>query len=331
MRGVKITVGPPFFNRVNGPLALGLVFLMGVGPLIAWRRTTTSNLVRSFAAPVVIGVATGIVAAAAGIRQWYVLTAFSLAAFVIGTVLVEFRRGVNARRHMVSEPRAKALVNLVAKNNRRYGGYIIHVGVIVAFVGIVGSSFFRTEVKKSVHAGDSFTIGSYTLRFQGLEQTDTPHLESATALVEVLRPDGREITVMSPAKLFFKRPQQPATKVAIRSTPFERPLRRARGNRRQRPDRDLRSLPDAAGLLAMGGRPDDGPRHRRRDVAERARARRNRNCAQPRNRPTRANSPTPRPEVTESVRAKLILASSLVFFVVALFVFLSPELIERFT
>lgn len=220
VRGVKITVGPPFFNRVNGPLALGLVFLMGIGPLIAWRRTTADNLVRSFTAPVAIGVATGIVAAVAGIRQWYVLTAFSLAAFVLGTVLVEFRRGVNARRHMVSEPRAKAFVNLVAKNNRRYGGYIIHVGVIVAFVGIVGSSFFRTEVKKSVHPGDSFTIGSYTLRFQGLDETDTPHLDSATALVEVLRPDGREITTMAPAKLFFKRPQQPATKVAIRSTPL---------------------------------------------------------------------------------------------------------------
>src|ERR1700719_4747234 len=149
VRGVKITVGPPFFNRVIGPLALGLVFLMGIGPLIAWRRTTADNLIRSFTAPVVIGVATGIVAAVAGIRQWYVLTAFSLAAFVIGTVLVEFRRGMNARRHMVSEPRAKALVNLVAKNNRRYGGYIIHIGTIVAFVGIVGSSFFCTEVKKS--------------------------------------------------------------------------------------------------------------------------------------------------------------------------------------
>jgi len=219
VRGVKITVGPPFFNRVNGPLALGLVFLMGIGPLIAWRRTTAGNLARSFAAPVVIGVATGIVVAAEGIRQWYVLTAFSLAAFVIGTVLVEFRRGVSARRHMVAEPRARALVNLVAKNNRRYGGYIIHIGVIVAFVGIVGSSFFRTEVKKSVHAGESFKIGSYTLRFQGLDEKDTPHLESATALVEVLRDDGREITLMEPAKLFFKRPQQPATKVAIHSTP----------------------------------------------------------------------------------------------------------------
>ncbi|HYK63504.1 MAG TPA: heme lyase CcmF/NrfE family subunit [Patescibacteria group bacterium] len=219
VRGVKITVGPPFFNRVNGPLALGLVFLMGIGPLIAWRRTTADNLIRSFRAPVIAGAATGLIALIAGIHLWYVLTAFSLAAFVLGTIVVEFRRGVSARTHMVAEPPARALVNLVAKNNRRYGGYVIHVGVIVAFVGIVGSSFFRTEVKKSVHQGDSFTIGSYTLRFEGLDEADTPHLESATARVQVLRPDGREITEMMPAKLFFKRPQQPATKVAIRSTP----------------------------------------------------------------------------------------------------------------
>ena len=220
VRGVKITVGPPFFNRVNGPLALGLVFLMGVGPLIAWRRTTANNLIRSFAAPVTMGVATGIVCGAIGIREWYVLTGFSLAAFVLGTVLVEFRRGVNARRHLVSERRAKALVNLVAKNNRRYGGYVIHVGVIVAFVGIVGSSFFRTEVKKSVRTGDSFTIGSFTLRYLGLSESDTAHVETATARVQVLRANGSEITVMSPAKLFYVKPQQPATVVAIRSTPF---------------------------------------------------------------------------------------------------------------
>src|SRR5579863_1224817 len=220
VRGVKITVGPPFFNRVNGPLALGLVFLMGVGPLIAWRRTTADNLLKSFTAPIILGVSTGVVSAAMGIRQWYVLTALSLAALVMGTIIVEFRRGMNARRHMVSEPRAKALVNLVAKNNRRYGGYVIHVGVIVAFVGIVGSSFFRTDVKKSVRPGQSFTVGSYTPRFLGMSQFETAHLETATARVQVLRADGREVTVMEPAKLFYKRPQQPATKVAIRSTPF---------------------------------------------------------------------------------------------------------------
>src|ERR1700719_4473087 len=169
VRGVKITVGPPFFNRVIGPLALGLVFLMGIGPLIAWRRTTPDNLLRSFAAPVAIGVSAGVVVFAMGLRQWYVLTALSLAAFALSTVAVEFRRGVSARRHLVRETPARALVNLVGKNNRRYGGYIIHLGVVFAFIGIVASSFFRTEVKRSVRTGQSFSIGAYDITYMGLK------------------------------------------------------------------------------------------------------------------------------------------------------------------
>jgi cytochrome c-type biogenesis protein CcmF len=218
VRGVKITVGPPFFNKVNAPLALALIFLMGIGPLIAWRRSSLDSLAKTFAAPAILGLVTGLGAFLAGLREWYVLTAFSLAAFVLGTVIAEFRRGVNARRHMVSERPAKALVNLVAKNNRRYGGYVIHIGVVLAFVGIVASSFFRVEVKKSVKQGQSFHIGPYELIYLGLKATETPHLESARAQVEVMR-NGRPIALMQPAKLFYKRPQQPATSVAIRSTP----------------------------------------------------------------------------------------------------------------
>ena len=105
-----------------------------------------------------------------GLRQWYVLTALSLAAFVLGTVVVEFRRGVSARRHLVHETPARALVNLVAKNNRRYGGYIIHLGVVLAFVGIVASSFFKTEVKRSVQEGPELQVGAYdTNLYLGLE------------------------------------------------------------------------------------------------------------------------------------------------------------------
>jgi cytochrome c-type biogenesis protein CcmF len=219
VRGVKITVGPPFFDAVNAPLALGLVFLMGVGPLIAWRRSSPGMLMRTFLAPVTIGLMAGVAAFAMGLRQWYVMTALSLAGFVLGTVLVEFRRGVVARRHMVRETRTRALVNLVAKNNRRYGGYIIHVGVILAFVGIVASSFFRTEVKKSVKQGGSFTIGSYQLTYLGLRGVETAHLEDLSARLAV-HSGGREIATMEPARLFYKRPQQPATRVAIRSTPL---------------------------------------------------------------------------------------------------------------
>jgi cytochrome c-type biogenesis protein CcmF len=219
VRGVKITVGPPFFNRVNGPLALALIFLMGVGPLIAWRRMALANLARGFFTPALIGVLTGAMLFGIGMTQWYVLTAMSLVGFVAGTIIVEFRRGVVARSHMVHESGAQALVSLVSKNNRRYGGYIIHVGVLLAFVGIVGSSFFKLEVKKSVKAGESFSVGPYQLRYVGLEPLNTPHLESAAATVEVYR-EGREVTTMSPAKLFYKKPQQPATHVAIRSTPI---------------------------------------------------------------------------------------------------------------
>lgn len=218
VRGVKITVGPPFFDKVNAPLALALIFLMGVGPLIAWRRSSLDSLAKTFAAPACFGLVTGLGAAFAGLREWYVLVAFSLAAFVFGTIFMEFRRGVTARRHLVSERPARALMNLIAKNNRRYGGYIIHVGVALAFVGIVGSSFFRTEVKKSIKPGGSFDVGPYELVFLGLKHDETPHLESARAEVEVLR-NGNPLAVMRPGKLFYKRPQQPATSVAIRSTP----------------------------------------------------------------------------------------------------------------
>ena len=218
VRGVKITVGPPFFDKVNAPLALALIFLMGVGPLIAWRRSSFDSLARTFAAPALFGVTTGVCAFIAGLREWYVLAALSLAAFVVGTIVVEFRRGVSARRHMVGESAPAAMVNLVAKNNRRYGGYVIHLGVVLAFVGIVASAFFKTEVKRSVKEGDTFQVGAFDLEYLGLETTETSHLESIRARVEVRR-SGQPIAMMEPAKLFYKRLQQPATAVAIRSTP----------------------------------------------------------------------------------------------------------------
>jgi cytochrome c-type biogenesis protein CcmF len=218
VRGVKITVGPPFFDKVNAPLALALIFLMGVGPLIAWRRSSLDSLAKTFAAPAFFGLVTGLGAAFAGLHEWYALAAFSLAAFALGTVFVEFRRGAIARQHLVSERPARAVMNLFAKNNRRYGGYIIHVGVALAFMGIVGSSFFKTELKKSIKPGGSFDVGPYELVFLGLKHDETPHLESARAEVEVLH-NGNPVAIMRPGKLFYKRPQQPATSVAIRSTP----------------------------------------------------------------------------------------------------------------
>jgi cytochrome c-type biogenesis protein CcmF len=187
--------------------------------LIAWRRSSLDSLPKTFAAPALFGLVTGFGAVIAGLHEWYALVAFSLAAFALGTVIVEFRRGASARQHMISERPARAVINLVSKNNRRYGGYIIHVGVALAFIGIVASSFFKTEVKATVKSGGSFEIGPYNLVFVGIKHDETPHLESARAEVEVVR-NGATIAVMHPGKLFYKRPQQPATSVAIRSTPI---------------------------------------------------------------------------------------------------------------
>src|SRR5688500_2100944 len=130
VRGTKITVGPPFFNRVNVPLGLFLLALTGIGPLIAWRKASAQNLQRQFVLPVAAGLVTAAVLLAAGARDGWALTAWALAGFVAGTVVQEFWRGVRARRRMHGESLPAALAHLVARNRRRYGGYVVPVGIL---------------------------------------------------------------------------------------------------------------------------------------------------------------------------------------------------------
>jgi cytochrome c-type biogenesis protein CcmF len=217
VRGIKITVGPPFFNKVNAPLGLALLFLTGVGPLIAWRRASARNLRRSFTWPLALGFATGVVIFAAGWRHYYAVVCFSLAAFVLATIFMEFYRGTRARQALMHEPPARALGNLVGKNRRRYGGYVVHVGVVMIAVGIAASSAFRLEEQRTVRAGDRFEIGAFTLTYEGVHTADTPHTSSLLAEVAVER-NGRAVGTMFPEKRFYKRQQQPTTEVALRST-----------------------------------------------------------------------------------------------------------------
>lgn len=218
VRGVKITVGPPFFNRVNAPLGMLLLFLMGVGPLIAWRRASARNLQRNFLAPGLVGLAVGLALVAGGVREFYPLLSFSLCAFVMATIVAEFWRGVRARQVMVGEHLGQAFARLVAKNRRRYGGYVIHIGVVMIFVAITGTAVFRQEQQVAVTPGQTLSIGGYTLRFDGVQGRETPHIAYLTAAVAVLR-DGRVIDTLHPEKRFYKKPEQPTTEVAIRSTP----------------------------------------------------------------------------------------------------------------
>jgi len=217
VRGVKITVGPPFFNTVNAPLGLLLLFLTGVGPVIAWRRASWGSLRRNILIPFSIGILGGLALFAGGMRHFYALLSFSLCIFVSSTIVMEFYRGVRARQVMMGEAPHVALVRLIAKNRRRYGGYIVHVGIVMMFLAFTGTSAFKQERQITVNPGDSFEIGGYTLKYDGIETKDTPHIAYLLATVGVFQ-DGELVETLHPEKRFYKKPEQPTTEVAIRST-----------------------------------------------------------------------------------------------------------------
>jgi len=217
VRGVKITVGPPFFNKVNTPLGLMLLFLTGVGPLIAWRRASFSSLRRNFLIPAAIGLLGGAIVFASGYRHLTALLSFSLCFFVLAGIVTEFYRGVRARQAMMGENPVLALQRLVAKNRRRYGGYIVHIGIVMIFLAITGTSAFKEERQVTLKPGEEIEIGHYTLRFEGVQDRDTPHIAYLIGNLTVLQ-DGRVIDTLHPEKRFYKKPEQPTTEVAIRST-----------------------------------------------------------------------------------------------------------------
>ena len=225
VRGTKITVGPPFFNRVNVPLGLLLLALTGIGPLIAWRKASAANLRRQFVAPVSAGAAALVVLLGSGMRDFYAVIALTLAAFVAGTVAQEFYRGVRARRRMHQESVPVAFFRLIERNRRRYGGYLVHVGVLIYFVAFTGMAF-RVQQEATLRPGESVELRSpfgHTYRFThvGLSQYEALNriVTAATMQVEV---DGRPAGLLTSEKRqhvdSFKRPTfEPSTEVGIRS------------------------------------------------------------------------------------------------------------------
>ena len=225
VRGTKITVGAPFFNRVNIPLGLLLLGLTGIGPLIAWRKASSANLRRQFIAPVAAGVVTLTVLLAAGVRDLYAAMALGLAGFVAGTITQEFYRGVRARRRMHGESGLLAFARLIGRNRRRYGGYIVHAGILIYFVAFAGMAFKR-EQEATLKPGDTVELRSpfghtYRLTHMGISQYEALNRIVSAATVEVAK-DGRRMGIMTSEKRqhvdSFKRPTfEPSTEVGIRS------------------------------------------------------------------------------------------------------------------
>jgi cytochrome c-type biogenesis protein CcmF len=216
INGERLTVGPPFFNRWMVPIGLILLFLTGVGPLMAWRKSTVENLTKQFMWPVAAAVVTGVVLVALGVRVWSSGICFALSAFVAGTLTQEFVRGGNVRRGMTGTDIVTAIIGLVSKNKRRYGGYIVHAGVVLIFLGFAGEGFSRDQ-QLLLKPGEEARVGDYTVHLDAIRVTDDGQKQMITGHVTVKNADGEVIDQMRPAKWYFrKHEEEPTTEVAIR-------------------------------------------------------------------------------------------------------------------
>ncbi len=229
VQGTKVTVGAPFYNRVAVPIGLFLLFLTGVGPLLPWRATSFKSIQRNFVAPVIALWATVIVCLAAGVRPWsdgafsagnfYSLVAFSVGAAVFTAILSEFLRGAAVIARQTGRNLLSATWLLTRRNQRRYGGYLVHIGVVVVIAGLAGAAFNRNvEGEMGVH--DQMHIGPYTLVCTGFTQDSNADYDSEYALLNVMR-GGKVLFQMTPEKRAYHlgTGDQPQTMVAIHSVP----------------------------------------------------------------------------------------------------------------
>lgn len=225
VQGHKVTVGRPFFDRVNVPIAMFLLLLTAVGPLLAWRSTSWASLRRNFTLPVIVAAITAVVLMIAGIRPWedaahlYSLMAISLAALVTATISSEFVRGGRVIARHTGQNLFSSIITLTRRNTRRYGGYIVHFGVVVIVIGLAGSAF-NQEKEQEMGFRDQMHIGPYTLVCENYTQDDNPNYTSEYAILDVYK-NGKPIGQMFPERRFFKASQQASTIVANHSTPIE--------------------------------------------------------------------------------------------------------------
>ena len=225
LTGQAITVGPPFFNRVNLPIGIALLALMGIGPVIAWRKVSRRNLTKNFVWPVVVGLVVVAWLYLLGARQTMALVTFGVAAFVMTIITVEFVKGTRARASIEGEGVPRAFVHLVLRNRRRWGGYIVHAGIVMIFTAFAGAAFDR-EVTQTLDPGESVTLASplgheYTLTYQGLSSPRGQNmLRQAVALLTVER-NGVPVGSLTTEKRLYVTWESPVTEVGIRSTFLE--------------------------------------------------------------------------------------------------------------
>ncbi len=212
--GEKVTVGAPFFNKVNIPIGLFLLFLTGVGPLIAWRRSSWDSLKRAFFWPTICFAVTIAALLAFGVRHFYALVSLGLCAFVTCTILMEFWKGARAIAIKNKFNMLKATVELTHRNTRRYGGYLVHMGIVLMFIGFTGAAFNR-DTTREVKLGDDFQLGAYQFHVKEVADGDNPNYIWQHAVIGVSK-NGKFLGDLMPEKRVYKASEQPTSEVAIR-------------------------------------------------------------------------------------------------------------------
>jgi c-type cytochrome biogenesis protein CcmF len=214
--GTRLTVAAPFFTRWMAPIGLILLFLTGVGPLLPWRKSTIKNLSDQFLWPSAAAGVTAIALALLGVRIWSAGLCFALSAFVVATIVQEYWRGANVRRRNSGTDFFTALVGLVGRNKRRYGGYIVHLGIVLMFLGFAGTAY-KIDKQLALAPGQEVTVGHYTMRNDGIKVSDDGQKQMVTAYISVFDGNHKLIDTLYPARWAFRgHEQEPTTEVAIR-------------------------------------------------------------------------------------------------------------------
>ncbi len=218
VQGVQISVGPPFFNKVNIPIGLFLLFLTGVGPLLAWRKTSLESLTKNFGWPLAGGLIFGAICVAFGARDIYSALSLTLSGFVALTIAGEFIRGARVIQARSGAHFAAAVGHLTLRNTRRYGGYVVHFGMVLIFVGLAGAAFNQDQ-QAEMRPGSRLEIGSYTLVLQAFTSPPpgTENYNAERATIEVLR-NGQPLMMLYPERRFYPASEVTSTMVAIHST-----------------------------------------------------------------------------------------------------------------
>ncbi len=216
--GQKVTVGPPFYERATAPLFAGLLLLMGIAPLAAWRHSTFQTLGKAAWKPSLISFVTPVYALAAGVREFPALLGFWLVSFVVFVTLSEYWRGALARHKKSNESLPVALWRLIGRNRRRYGGYVIHLGVVLMAIGIIGIELFQTETQGTLAQGEQMSLGKYSISFDSLAVFDTKDGRNVARAVVSVYKDGRYVGELHPRRDFYYESQQPMTIPGVRST-----------------------------------------------------------------------------------------------------------------